>query len=131
MKRLRNALAVSILMVVGIGLVSPAYAFNLFGNACSTGGGGSAVCQDSGGGKNTSNPLVGSNGLLITIANIVAVIAGVIAVFMIILAGWQYVTSGGDANKVEGAKSTIIQAVVGLVIIAMADFIIGYVIGKL
>lgn len=107
------------------------YAFDVFGNACSAGGGDSAVCQETGSGKNTTNPLVGSDGLLIKVANIIAVVAGIIAVFMIIIAGMQYVTSGGESNKTQAAKSTILQAVIGLLVIGMADLIVGFVISKL
>jgi hypothetical protein len=46
---------------------------------------------------------------------------------MIIVGGFRYITSGGDSSNVSGAKNTLIYAVVGLVIVALAQFIVRYV----
>jgi hypothetical protein len=61
------------------------------------------------------------------IVNIFSVIVGVAAVIMIIVGGFRYITSGGDSSNVSGAKNTLIYAVVGLVIVALAQFIVRYV----
>ena len=52
------------------------------------------------------------------------------AVIMIIWGGFRYVTSGGDSNKVSSAKNTIIYAVIGLIIVALAQFIVKFVLDK-
>lgn len=70
------------------------------------------------------------NSLLTNIINIFSIIVGIIAVFMIIFGGLKYVTSGGDSGNVSSAKNTIIYALVGLVIVALAQFIVKYVLGK-
>jgi cytochrome bd-type quinol oxidase subunit 2 len=70
------------------------------------------------------------NDLLKQVINIFSVIVGVIAVFMIIFGGLKYITSGGDSGNVSGAKNTIIYALVGLVIVALAQFIVRFVLGK-
>lgn len=70
------------------------------------------------------------NGLLTTIINIFSIIVGIVAVFMIIFGGLKYVTSGGDSGNVSSAKNTIIFALVGLVIVALAQFVVKYVLGK-
>lgn len=57
-------------------------------------------------------------------------IAGIIAVFMIILAGVRYTTSGGDPNKVGGAKTALIYALVGLAIAALAQFLTHFVLSN-
>ena len=128
MKRLIALILTVSLPLCILAVPATSYAFDVFGNACSNGGGDSAVCQDKGNGG--TDPLTGQNGILITVANIVALVAGVVAVIVIIVAGWQYITSGGDASKVQAAKSTVIQAVVGLVIIGASDVIIGFVLSK-
>lgn len=64
------------------------------------------------------------------IVNVFSVIVGVIAVIMIIYGGLRYITSGGDSGKITNAKNTIIYAVIGLVIVALAQFIVQFVIGK-
>jgi hypothetical protein len=70
------------------------------------------------------------NDLLKEVINIFSVIVGVIAVIMIIFGGLKYITSGGDSGNVSGAKNTIIYALVGLVIVALAQFIVRFVLGK-
>lgn len=66
-------------------------------------------------------------GLITKIINIFSVIVGVIAVIMIIVGGLKYITSGGDSGNVSSAKNTIIYALVGLVIVALAQFIVRFV----
>lgn len=126
--------AISVLLGV-ICFPATAFAFDPFQNACPAGGagGGSAVCQENNTSQNAQNPnpLTGSNGLLMTVANIVAAVTGIVAVIVIILAGWKYITSGGDASKAKGAKDTLVYAVIGLVVIAAADIIISFVLSKL
>ena len=45
---------------------------------------------------------------------------------MIMVGGFKYITSGGDSGKISSAKATIIYALVGLVIVAMAQFIVRF-----
>jgi hypothetical protein len=58
------------------------------------------------------------------VVNIFSVIVGVIAVIMIIFGGFKYITSGGDSGNVSSAKNTLIYAVVGLIIVALSQFIV-------
>ena len=82
----------------------------------------SAVCE---GRHNTTNPLTGSNGLFLKIANIIALLAGAAAVIIILLAGLRLVQSGGSAEDITGARRSIIYAAVGLVVIVIARLLIG------
>ena len=59
--------------------------------------------------------------------NIISVIVGVIAVIMIIFGGFRYITSGGQPEKVTGAKNTILYGIVGLIIVAVAQIIVRFV----
>lgn len=68
--------------------------------------------------------------LVSDIVNLLSVIVGIAAVIMIIIAGFKYITSGGDTGKVASAKSTLIYAIVGLVIVALAQFIVHFVLSK-
>lgn len=61
------------------------------------------------------------------VVNIFSVIVGIIAVIMIIFGGFKYITSGGDSGNVSGAKNTLIYAIVGLIIVALAQFIVHFV----
>lgn len=84
---------------------------------------GSTDCQT---GASTDN----LNTLLAKIITIFSAVVGVIAVLMIIVGGLRYITSGGDSNKVSAAKTTIIYALVGLVIVALAQLIVHFVLNQ-
>ncbi|KKQ95002.1 MAG: hypothetical protein UT66_C0015G0012 [candidate division CPR2 bacterium GW2011_GWC1_39_9] len=51
-------------------------------------------------------------------------IAAIIAVIFLIIGGVRYVVSAGNTDSVEGAKNTILYAVIGLIVIMLAWFIV-------
>jgi hypothetical protein len=69
----------------------------------------------------------GVDSILKKIIQIFSVIVGFVAVVMIIVGGVKYITSGGNDGNVAGAKNTIIYAVIGLVIVALAQVLVHYV----
>lgn len=88
------------------------------------------ITSDVAGSCDTLDSTVGENSLndlLRRAINIFSVIVGVIAVLMIVFAGLRYITSGGDATKVKGAKDTLLYAIIGLVIVALAQLIVRFV----
>lgn len=62
--------------------------------------------------------------------NLFSAIVGIIAVVMIIVGGIQYITSGGDSGNVTKAKNTILYAVIGLVVVALAQIIVKFVLNR-
>lgn len=56
-------------------------------------------------------------------------IVGAISVIMIIYGGFRYITSGGDQNGVTAAKNTLLYAVVGLIVVALSQIIVNFVLG--
>ena len=62
--------------------------------------------------------------------NLALWVAGIIAVIVVIIAGINYSLSAGDPAKTASAKNAILYSVIGLVIIASAIAITGYIIGK-
>ncbi len=50
--------------------------------------------------------------------NIVFIIAILLAFFYLIWAGFDWITSGGDKGKIDGARQKIINVVVGLIVVA-------------
>ncbi len=70
------------------------------------------------------------NRLLKTAINIFSLVVGVTALIMIILGGLKFVTSRGDPNNISAARNTIIYALVGLLIVAMSQFIVRFVLTK-
>ena len=71
------------------------------------------------------------NSLITQIINIISVIVAIVAVIMLIFGGFRYVTSGGASDKVKGAKDTILYALIGLVIVALAQTVVKFVVNKL
>jgi hypothetical protein len=72
-------------------------------------------------------PTSSVNDVVKKVINIISWIVGVISVIMIIIAGLRYVTSGGQEKSVTGAKSTIMYAIIGLIVVALAQIIVRFV----
>ena len=97
------------------------------GQACSGANGEKVI-----GGSQTCNS-DDANSLPEIVASIIDVfswIIGAVSVIMIIYGGFRYITSGGDSNGVTAAKNTILYAIVGLVIVALAQIIVNFVLDK-
>lgn len=65
-------------------------------------------------------------GRIITIAFVLAI---VIALGFLVYGGIKWITSGGDKTAVEGARNTIVAAIVGLVIVFLSYFILNIILG--
>ena len=70
------------------------------------------------------------NTIITTVINIFSLVVGFVSVIMIIVGGFKYITSGGNEGSVSGAKNTILFAIVGLVIVALAQVIVQFVLSK-
>lgn len=81
------------------------------------------ACTESGAGTTV-------NDIIATVVDVLSVIVGVVAVIMIIVGGFKYITSSGDSSNIQSAKNTIMYAIVGLVIVAMAQAITGFVLDR-
>ena len=73
--------------------------------------------------------LVGADSLFVKIAGLLTFILVTASIIMIVIAGIRYSLSGGNKDKTTSARNTIIYAVVGLVIAAVAGPIISLVVG--
>lgn len=60
---------------------------------------------------------------------VIFVVAILIALFFLVWGGIKWITSGGDKGGVEAARSQIIAAVIGLIIVFLAFFILNLVLG--
>lgn len=69
-------------------------------------------------------------GTLNKVINIISILVGVLAVVMIIFGGFKYITSGGEAEKVKGAKNTILYGLIGIIIVALAQLIVKFVLNE-
>lgn len=85
---------------------------------------GGSTCSAATGGTSSLNDIIAK------VINIFSVIVGIIAVIMIIVGGFFYITSGGKQESVQKAKNTILYAIIGLVIVALAQVIVKFVLQK-
>ncbi len=69
-----------------------------------------------------------SNSIITTGTTLLFSIAAFLAVVMMILSGIQWITSSGDAEKIAIAKKRMMYAVIGLVIVILAYFIVSTVV---
>ncbi len=74
-----------------------------------------------------SNPSDTLNNTVANAINLISVVVGVAAVIMIIVGGFRYITSAGNQESVKTAKNTIVYAIIGLVIVALAQVIVQFV----
>jgi hypothetical protein len=58
------------------------------------------------------------------------IVVGLISVFMLISAGLKYITGGGESSAVSGAKNMILYSVIGLVVVALAQVIVSFVLNR-
>jgi cytochrome bd-type quinol oxidase subunit 2 len=71
------------------------------------------------------------NDLIHTIVNLLSAIVGIVAVIMIIVGGLRYITSGGNDTSVTSAKNTILYAIIGLIIVALAQLLVRFTLNKI
>lgn len=66
--------------------------------------------------------------VILRLINYVLAIVGVIALAYLVYGGFMYITSAGNEDRVEGAKTIITNAVVGVVVIGIAAALVNFVI---
>lgn len=65
--------------------------------------------------------------ILLAVFEILLTIVGVLSVIFIIYGGFQYLTSAGEPDKAKAGRTTIINALVGLMIAMLATAIVNLV----
>ncbi|MDQ3158535.1 MAG: pilin [bacterium] len=78
----------------------------------------------------TEDPDVAINRIIETVINIFSLVVGVVSVIMIIIGGFRYITSGGESAGTTSAKNTILFAIVGLIVVALSQVIVRFVLGR-
>jgi cytochrome bd-type quinol oxidase subunit 2 len=131
-KNIRNLIVslVTAVSLVAVPVAVPAVVSadaDIQSNLC---GGASLKVDSNGDCSTTSDGTNKINTIVTTIINIFSLIVGIVSVIMIILGGFRYITSGGDSSNVQSAKNTIIYAIIGLVVVALAQFIVQFVLNK-
>lgn len=65
------------------------------------------------------------------ISNSILLLVGVVAVFFIIIGGFRYITSGGNQESIDTAKTSILYAVLGLVVCLISYSAVRFIITQL
>jgi hypothetical protein len=108
-------------------------AFDPLGDTCKDNPS-ATVCvdaQNAQGDTAQSNHIYGKNGIFTKGASIISIIVGIGSVIMLVVTGIKFITSGGNAQQVAGARRTALFAVVGVVVALIAQSIIIFVLNKL
>ena len=122
--------ATAALLVPAFGVASVASADTISGHLCAGVTKLSVKNQSDDSCKNDTTAQDKVDDIVSYVINIFSIIVGIIAVIMIIVGGLKYITSGGDSNKVTSAKNSIVYAIIGLIIVALAQIIVKFVLAK-
>lgn len=128
-----NKIIFAFMVVLGLSLayVTPVHAGLFSGTkdeACSAVGAANAKGEcDQAELKKSSSSLTT---ILGNIIDVMSIIVGIAAVIMIIISGFRYITSAGDSGQITSAKHTFMYALVGLIIVALAQTIVKFVLSK-
>lgn len=101
---------------------------NSVAGGASTASGGNITCSNVGKNDNTISNAVGS--IATKVVNIFTIIVGAASVIMIIYGGFRYITSGGSSERIGAAKNTLIYAIIGLIIVGLAQILVHFVLSQ-
>lgn len=113
---------------IGLAIVMSAYLIMSTIRFALLGAGGKFSCDflsDAGTGCVDANSIV-TNAIQWTIG-----IAGAVALIFVVYGGISYTTSAGDPGKLQKAKQTILYALIGLAIVALAEAITAFISGTI
>lgn len=124
MKKITLALIVTIstLLMVSLTIFAPIYATpkdDVCKGVALTGG----SCDSPANGPSVQS-------VITDVVNILSFVVGFVSVVMIMVGGLKYITSNGDTNSISSAKQTILGAIIGLVIVAVAQAVVRFVIRR-
>lgn len=66
----------------------------------------------------------GISKIITTILNIIYTVSAIVFVFMVVWSAWQWITSGGEKDKVAAARQRLTYAIIGIVILAVSALVI-------
>lgn len=68
---------------------------------------------------------------IIKVLNFAIGLAALVSVIMLVVAGYLFITAGGDENKVSTATKTLTYAIIGLVICFIAVILVQFVLNNI
>lgn len=128
---MKKLLLVPLLLLVFQAIPQVAGAVDVLQPVCgNTPGGTPQVCQDNEA-SSQENPIVGPSGVLTQVVNLLSLFVGVASVFVITLAGFRMIISQGNPESFGKARQAILFAVIGVVLAAVAQILVRYLLYKL
>jgi hypothetical protein len=127
LQRIKHFIAATLIALTGVLVLTPALA-GATSLKCDAVSGinqldGTSGCSTAAGSSSVST-------IMSTVINILSIVVGFAAVVMIVVAGLRFITAGGDSNGIAAARSSIIYALVGLIIVAIAQVLVHFVLNK-
>lgn len=125
MKRVFISIAILIGLAIGAVMLSPAP--NVLASSTTD------VCEGvnaAAGGSDCGDGGGDLNNIITVFLNLFSLVIGIAAVVMIMVSGFKYITSSGDSGSINSAKTTLIYAIIGLIIVALAQFLVQFVLDK-
>lgn len=127
-QRIKHLILALTIALTGSMMLSPALvSADLKGDACE------GVNTLNGTGSSTCDPNAGTKveDIIAGIIKILSFIVGFAAVVMIIVGGLKFITANGDSGAVASARSTIIYALIGVAVVAIAQVLVHFVIHRI
>ncbi len=84
-------------------------------------------CVTTGAKKSGIDDNVTVDGTIKNVTNVLLFLIGAVSVIMLIVGGFRYVASNGNADQIKAAKNTIMYAIIGLVVAIVAYAIVEFV----
>lgn len=130
MKRVLSAVAITILGLAWLPGGHLKAAPSPLGPACQAAPS-SPLCAENGPQTPGSNKIYGRGSVLAKVVSLIATVTGIAAIIVIMIGGIRYAISSGDPSNINNAKNTILFALIGLGVAAIAQAIVVFVLRKL
>src|ERR1700722_767537 len=121
--KIASRIVLAVMLVIGFVNFSPAHAVNC-GDSSLSPDSQTNLCLPASSNINSPSSV---NTLLIDVINILLSVAALIAVLFIVIGGFMYITSAGNSEQAEKGRTTLVNAIIGLIIIILAYVIVSVV----
>ena len=119
-------MAVVTSIIISLASVFPVAAASTFIPVCSGIAQNTSPCQDSN--SQSGNTIIK---IIKVVINIISFIVGLAAIFIIIVSGMKMVVASGDSKALSEAKTGIVGAIIGILVVVLAQGIVVFVLDRI
>ena len=112
-------------------LFSPVMAVDVLDKTCTEANVSNSSFCDNVKSEASKNRILGPDGIITKATQFLVFLTGAISLIMVLIGGFRYVASAGDANATKAGKETILYALIGLAIVIFAQIVVSFVLSKL